>query len=162
MSSQTEIPYQALHQINSSTVTRTGTGTAGHSPIPVDIAATVTMIPTEDIPGHIIETIDVTTGVLHDALTPVLIFPTVTPDIADNLHTGAHQLILRTKADHDHIQHKNQVRKPCINLQCVPAELKINHMIKRNPRVMTDDPQTNFHSSNDISSDSEDDPDHLN
>ena len=33
---------------------------------------------------------------------------------------------------------------------------------KRNPRVMIDDPQMDFYSSNDNSSDSEDDPDHLN
>ena len=35
------------------------------------------MITTEDIPGHIIETIDITTEVLHNALTPVLIIPTI-------------------------------------------------------------------------------------
>ena len=82
---------------------RTGTDTAdqGHSPIPADIAVTVTMIPTEAIPGHIIETIDVTTGVVHDALTPVLIIPTITLHIADHLHTGTHQLTFRTRADHD-------------------------------------------------------------
>ena len=88
------------------------------------------MIPTEAIPGCIIETIDITIGVLHDAFTPVLIVPTMTPHIADHLHTGAHQLTLGTRADHDPIQHTNQVRKPCINLQCVPAELKTNCMIK--------------------------------
>ena len=52
------------------TITRTDTDTAdqGLNPIPTDIAVTVTaMIHTEDVPGHIIETIDITTGVLHDA-----------------------------------------------------------------------------------------------
>ena len=33
---------------------------------------------------------------------------------------------------------------------------------KRHPRVMIDDPQMDFYSSDDNSSDSEDDPDHLN
>ena len=67
------------------------------------------MIPTEAIPGHIIETIDITIGVLHDALTPVFIIPTMTPHITDHLHTGAHQLTLRTITDHNPIQHTNQV-----------------------------------------------------
>ena len=88
------------------------------------------MIPTGTIPGHIIETIDITIGVLHNSLTPVLIIPTVTPHIADHLHTGAHELTLGTRADDGPIQHTNQVRKPCINLQCIPAELKTNCMIK--------------------------------
>ena len=88
------------------------------------------MIPTEAITGHIIETVDVTMGVPHDALTPVLIIPTMTPHIADHLHTGAHQLTLGTRADHDAVQHTNQVRKPCINLQCIPADLKTNCMIE--------------------------------
>ena len=88
------------------------------------------MISTEAIPGHTIETIDIIIGVLHDALTPVLIFPAVTPHITDCLHTGAHQLNLGTTTDHDPIQHTNQVRKPCINLHPIPAELKANCMIK--------------------------------
>ena len=88
------------------------------------------MICREAIPGHIIETVDVTIGVLCNILTPLLIIPAVTPHIADHLHTGAHQLTLRTRADHDPVQHTNQVRKACINLQCIPADLKMNHMIK--------------------------------
>ena len=63
------------------------------------------MIPTEAILGHIIDTIDVTIGVLHNALTSVLIAPTMTPHIADCLHTGAHPLTLRMAADHDPVQH---------------------------------------------------------
>ena len=65
------------------TVTRTDTDRAGqgHRPIPTDITVTVTMIPTEAIPGHIIETIDITIGVLCDALTPVLIAPAVKPTL---------------------------------------------------------------------------------
>ena len=75
-------------------------------------------------------TVMVTIGVLHDGLIPVLIIPAVTPPTTDHLHTGAHQLTLRTGAEHIPIQHTNQVRKPCINLQCIPAELKTSCMIK--------------------------------
>ena len=88
------------------------------------------MIPTEAIPGHIIETIYIIIGVLHDALTPVLIIPAVTSHITDCPHIGAHQLILRTTTDHDPIQHTNQAGKLCINLHPIPAELKANCMIK--------------------------------
>ena len=102
----------------------------GLNPIPTDITATVTVIHTEDVSGHIIETIDITTGVLHDALTPVIIIPNVTPHIADHLHTGAHQLTLRIRADHIPVQHTNQVSKLCINLQCITADLKTSYIIK--------------------------------
>ena len=88
------------------------------------------MIPKEAIPGHIIGTIYITTGVLHDALTPALIIPAMTPHITDHPHTGAHHLILRTRADHIPIQHTNQVRKSCINLHPVQAELQAVCMIK--------------------------------
>ena len=88
------------------------------------------MISTKAIPGHIIETIDIIIEVCNDTITPVLIIPAVTPYITDRLPTGAHQLTLRTTADHDPIQHTNQVRKPCINLHPIPAELKANCMIK--------------------------------
>ena len=117
---------------------------------------------TEDVPIHIIETLDITTGVLHDTPTPVIIIATVTPIIADHLHTGAHQPTLRIRADHIPVQCTNQVSKLHINLQCVPADLldKLHH--KRSPRFIIDDPQMDFYSSEDNSSDSEDDWDHLN
>ena len=130
-SHQNPIPGTALDQLLT-TITMTDTDTADQSlnPVPTDITATVTAIHTEDIPGHIIETIDITTGVLHDALTPVIIIPAMTPHIVDCLHIGAHQLILRIRADHIPIQHTNQVSKLCINLQCVPADLKTSCTIK--------------------------------
>ena len=57
---QTPIPSTALDQLLA-TITRTDTDTVNqdHSPIPTDIAVTVTMIHTEDVPYHIIETIDI-------------------------------------------------------------------------------------------------------
>ena len=83
------------------TITRTYIDTVDqdHSPIPADITVTVTMIHTEDIPGHIIETLDIATGVFHDAPTPVIIIPTMTPHSTDHLHTGAHQPTLGTRTD---------------------------------------------------------------
>ena len=131
MPSQIEISYQALHQIDFVTINRTGTYTAdqGHSPILVDTAATVTVIPTEAIPGHIIETVNTIKEVPHDALTPVLIVPTMTPHIADCPHTGVHHLTFRTIAGHTPDQHTSQVRKPYINLHPIPADLKANCMI---------------------------------
>ena len=114
------------------TATRTCTGTAdqGHSPITTDIAVMVSMLHIDAVPGHVIETVDITIGVLHNALILVLIIPTVTPLIADHHHTRAHQLTLRTRADNVPIQHTNQVRKPYKNLQCIPAEIKTSHMTK--------------------------------
>ena len=88
------------------------------------------MICTEDVPGHIIETIDITIGVLHDPLTPVIIISTMTSHIADHLHTGAHQRTLGIRADHVPVQHTNQVSKLCINLQHILADLKTSCIIK--------------------------------
>ena len=50
------------------TITKTDTDTPdeGHSPNPTDIETVMT--PTEAIPGHIIETVDATIGVLHNAI----------------------------------------------------------------------------------------------
>ena len=48
----------------------------------------------------------------------------------DSPHTGGNQCTLGTRADNIPVQHTNQVRKPCKNLQCVPAELKTSCMIK--------------------------------
>ena len=61
------------------------------------------MVLTDDIPSHVIETIDITIGVLHDALTPVLIIPAMILHIEDHVHTGTHQLTLGTTADRDPI-----------------------------------------------------------
>ena len=88
---QNPIPGTALDQLFA-TITRTDTDTVDqdHSPIPTDITVTVSMIHTEDVPHHIIETIDIATGVLHEVPTLVIIIPYVTPHITDHLHTGAH------------------------------------------------------------------------
>ena len=66
------------------------------------------MIHTQDVPGHIIEKIDITTGVLHNTLILVIIIPAMTPHITDHLHTGAHQLTLGIRAYHIPIQGTSQ------------------------------------------------------
>ena len=109
------------------TLTRTGTDTAdqGHSPIPTNITVMVTMIHTDAVPGHIIETVDITIRILHNTLIPVLIIPAVTTHIADRHHTGPHQLTHGTTADHVPIQHTNQVRTLASQ-----HKTKTGHMIK--------------------------------
>ena len=57
------------------------------------------------------EIIDIATGVLHDALTLIVIVPTMTSHIADHLHTGTHQPILGIRADYIPIQCTSQVRE---------------------------------------------------
>ena len=100
------------------TITKIGTGPAdqGHSPILTDTAATVAMIPTEAIPGHIKGTTGAITGALHDTLTPIFIIPAVTPIIGGHLHTGAYQLAVETLADFNPDQHTDHPGKPCRNL----------------------------------------------
>ena len=146
------------------TITRTDTDIVDqdHSPILTDIAVTVAMIHTEDIPGHIIETIDITTGVLHNVSTPVIIVTPMTPHITDCLHTGAHQSTLGIRADHIPIQHTNKVSQALHKSSMHPSRPQDKSHHKRSPRVMTDDLQTDFYSSEDNSSDSEDDWHHLN
>ena len=78
------------------TVTKTGIDTIGlyYNPILTDTTAKVTMTPTEAVPGHITGTTEDITGVVHNAHTQVFIHIVlaVTPNTADHLHTGAHQL----------------------------------------------------------------------
>ena len=88
------------------------------------------MIHTEEVPGNITETLDITKGVLHNIPTPVIIIPTVTPYITDLLHTGAHQPTLGIRADHVPIQYTNQISKLCINCQHIHTDLKTSHIIK--------------------------------
>ena len=113
---------------------KTGTDAVGldHNPIIADTTAKVNMTPTEASPGHTTGTTDDIIGVVHDAHIQVLIhiIPAVTLHPADYLHTEAHQPTLAIRAHHVPIQHTNQVSKLCINLQCIPGDLKTSHTIK--------------------------------
>ena len=80
------------------------------------------MTPKEAIPGHITGRVDATIGVLHDAVTPVLIIITMTHHTKDHCHIGVLQCIQKIAADPDHILHIKPVRKLCINLHAVLAE----------------------------------------
>ena len=108
------------------TVTRTGTETEDqtHSHVPADIIVTVITTSTEAIPGHIIETVDATIGVLHDAIAPVLIITVVTHHTEDHPYIGVLQLIQKITADPDHALHINQVRKLRTSLHPILAELQ--------------------------------------
>ena len=133
MSPQTKIPYQTLYQTDFS-LPSPGQVQAWEIKVTV-LSPQISQskspcFPTDAIPSHIIETTDITIEVLHDALTPILIIPTMTPHTADHLHTGAHQLTLGITADHTPVQHTNQVRQPCINLHPVRAEIQAICMIK--------------------------------
>ena len=99
------------------------------------------MTPTEAIPGHIIETVHATIGVLCNVVTPVLIIFTVTHHIKDHPHIGVLQLIQKITADPSHILHIKQVRKLHINLHPILAEL-LQDLKMGDTQVMIDDPQT--------------------
>ena len=102
------------------TITGTDTNTAdqGHSPNHADIKVIVITTPTEAIPGHIIETVDATIGVLHDAIS------TVTHHIEGHPHIGILQLTQKITAGPDHVQPKTQVRKLHINLHPILTKLQ--------------------------------------
>ena len=76
------------------------------------------MTPTEDIPGHIIETVDTTIGVFHDAVF------TMTHHIKGHPHIGILQLIQKITADPDHTLHISQVGKFHTSLHPILAELQ--------------------------------------
>ena len=63
-----------------------------HNPILADTTAKVTMTPTEAVPGHIMETTEDITGVVHANHAQTLIHTVLvaTLHIEGHLHTGAH------------------------------------------------------------------------
>ena len=145
---------------------KTGTDTVGldYNPILADITAKVIMTPTVVIPGHTAGITDDITGVVHDTHTQPLthIILTVTLHIADLLHIEALQLTPEITADHTLNQHTNPPGKVYTNLLSHSQRPQGKTPTKRNSRVTIDDPQTDYYSSDDHSSDSEEDSDHLN
>ena len=121
------IPTQGITQgLLLDTVTRIGTETAdqGHSPIPMDIIITIITTPTEGIPGHSTEMVDVTIGALHNAITLVPTIIAMTHHTKDHPYIEICQLIQKIAADPDHVLYKKQVRKCCIGLHLFLAELQ--------------------------------------
>ena len=144
------------------TITRTDTGAAdpGCNPNHTDIEVIITTTPTEAVPGHITGRADTTIGVLHDTITPALTVITVTHHTTDHPHTGVLWHIQETTADSDHDLHIDQVRKHSTKLHLNITEFQQNLKIEGIPRVMIDDPQIDFYSS-DYNSRNSDDGDNL-
>ena len=86
----------------------------------------------------------------------------MTPHIADCLHIGAHPHTLGIGADHVPIQHTRTSKHALHKSSTCPNRPQDKLHDKRNPRVMIDDPQMDFYSSDNNSRNSKDDPDHLN
>ena len=81
------------------------------------------MTPTKAIPGCIIEIVGANIEALHATATVFIAFA-VTHYIEDYPHAEVPQLIPDITADPNHILYINQVRKLCINLHPVLAELQ--------------------------------------
>ena len=115
----------------------TDTDAVGLDPNPIltDTTATVTMIPTEDAPGHIIRTTDNITGVLHDAHTQMLISTilTMTLHIEGHLLIDGHWLIHEIEDDHTLDQPTGQLRKPHIRIHHIPEDPSVICAIKELP-----------------------------
>ena len=148
------------------TVMKKGTDEVGLdlSPIIIDTTAKVTMIPKQAIPGHTTGTTDDVIGVVHDAHIQVLIhiILTMTLHTTDHLHIGALQLTPETTADHTLNQPYKPAKKTSHQSSSQSRRPQCRAHTKRNLRVTIDDPQMDFYSSDDNSSDSEEDSDHLN
>ena len=93
---------------------------------------------------------------------PIHITLTKTPHIKDHPHTEALQLTLQTAADHDLDQHVNQPGRLCTKIHHNPGNPTVIHTLRETTRVTIANPQMDFYSSDDHSSDSEEDSDHLN
>ena len=121
------------------------------------------MIPTDAIPDHTTGATDDITGVVHDAHMQVLIhiILTTTLHTIGHHHIGALQLTPETAADHALHLPTNQLRKAHISSSLSRRPQGKVHT-KRHSRVTIDDLQMDFYSSDDNSSDSEEDSDHLN
>ena len=154
------------------TTMKTGTGKVvpDHNLIFTDIEAQVIMTHTEATPGHNIQIIAATQGVVHDALTPdigiTVIEPAMTHHtdlIIDHPHIEVSQLTTpEITVDHIHIHPTNPQDKICIGHTCTPADHEANHTTRKNPRVKIEDPHMDYYSSDDHSSDSGEEADHLN
>ena len=133
------------------------------NPILKDTTVEATMTPTETIPGHTTGTAEDITGVLpiSHAQMPINITLAMTPHIGDHYHTEVLQLTLETAADHNLNKHIKQPRRLHTKIHHDPGNSTVLHTA-RNSRVTIDDPQMDFYSSDDYSSDSEEDSDHLN
>ena len=100
---------------------------------------------------------DITTEALQDTITPTLITTAMTHHTGDLPHRKVYQPIPEIAAGLDHTHHINQVRTLHLNPHPVPAGQHAKPQDKKQRRVTIDDPQSDYYSSDDTSSDSKDD-----
>ena len=151
------------------TAVKTGTEEVipGHNHISTDTTAQVFMIHIEAILGHDIGIIRTNPGVAHNSHIPdtgvIATDPTVICHInptTDHLHTEVHHHTTpETKVTHIHIHPINPQDEIHIGHTHTPQS-KPHH--KRNTRMKIEDPHVDYYSSDDHSSDSGEETDHLN
>ena len=136
--------------------TRIGPDIAGqdHSQTPTDIKVTATIIHTEVIPDHITDT---TTEVLDDTITPALIAIAVTCHTRDHPHVEVYHPIPEIIAGPDHTHCISPSKNTSSKSSSSSSRTTVKPQDRKQKRVMGDDPQSDYYSSDDISSDSEDD-----
>ena len=116
----------------------------------MDIEVTVMIIHAEVVPNHII---DATTEALHDTITPALIITTVTCHTGDLHHVEAYQSTPEIAAGPSYKPSKNTSSKSSSS----SSRATIKPQDKKQKRVTIDNPQLDYYTSDDTSSDSEDD-----
>ena len=85
----------------------------------------------------------------------------MTPHIEDHFHRSSSTYSQDQSRSHSHSAYKPS-KQALHKFSTHPSRPQDKLHDKRNPRVMIDDPQMDFYSSDNKSSDSEDDLDHLN
>ena len=134
-----------------------------HYPILRDTIAEAAMTP-DTVPGHITGTVATITEVLPSAHTPMPIHValTKTPHIGDHLCTGSSSAYSRDCSRSQFQSAYKPARKTLHQHSSQSRKSHCNTYTKQNSRVTINDPQLDFYSSDDQSSDSEEDSDHLN
>ena len=133
------------------TTMKTGTGKVipDHNLIFIDIAARVITIHTEATPGYDIGIIAATPGVAHETHAPHIEITAINPTTPEIIH-------------HVHIHPTNLQGEICTGHIHIPADHEANHISRRTWGVTIEDPHTDYYSSDEHSSDSGEEADHLN
>ena len=119
------------------------------------------MTPTEAIPGHLTGRVDATIGVLHNTVTPVLIIIAVTPHQRLSIHRSSSNYSKDHCRSRSHSTYKTS-KKTLYKSSYSSSRTPVKPQDRKHYRVMIDDPQTDYYSTDDTSSDSKDDEGHLN
>ena len=125
-----------------------------HSHTLADIAVIVATTHSGVTPGHIT---DATTEALHDIATPAPIIIAMTHHTKDQPHVEVPQLIPEIAANPDCAPPIKQVRTPHFKSSSITTRTTVQPQDRKQRRVTIDDPQSDYYSSYDTSSDSEDD-----